>query len=117
MAGEIQLATWEFAAGRFPSIYANLFCLPLVAAGALTMPGKLWSAFKFGRRSKSLFSVPITAELLSSALEDLRARAIKDEGERTDSTGFSAFCSLVGFSLLLTFLPVLAGLALVATLT
>ena len=36
--GEMQMAAWEFAAGRFPHPGATLFCLPLVAMGAVLVP-------------------------------------------------------------------------------
>lgn len=55
MRGECQVATWEFAAGAFPDKRAQLFCLPLVAIGAITSPQRTWRSFKAGATQRSLF--------------------------------------------------------------
>jgi hypothetical protein len=55
MRGEMQVATWEFAARRCPSLASNLFCLPLAAAGVVLMPRRMVRAYRLGRRSRSLF--------------------------------------------------------------
>ncbi len=62
MRGEFQLATWEFAAGRFPHPAATLICLPLVIAGILWSPRAIFSAFLFGRRCHSLYGTDIANE-------------------------------------------------------
>ncbi len=53
--GELLLAAWEFGAGRYPHWGATLFCAPLILAGLLLMPGRTWSAWRRGRRSRSLY--------------------------------------------------------------
>jgi len=68
MRGECQMATWEFAAGRFPHAGATLFCLPLVAAGLVWSPRAVWSAFRRGRSGRSLYGVELTEALLRSSL-------------------------------------------------
>jgi hypothetical protein len=68
MRGECQMATWEFAAGRFPHPGATLFCLPLVAAGLVWSPRAIWSAFRRGRKARSLYGVELTDALLRSSL-------------------------------------------------
>ncbi|MEP3275702.1 MAG: hypothetical protein ABJN26_08020 [Stappiaceae bacterium] len=72
MRGEMQVATWEFAAGRYPNIFANLFCLPLVSVGVVLIPKLIWRAFRLGRRSNSLFGAPITEHLLATSVGDMR---------------------------------------------
>lgn len=56
MAGECQVATWEFAAGAFPDKRAQFFCLPLVALGTVTAPKRTWMTYKYGARCQSLYS-------------------------------------------------------------
>jgi hypothetical protein len=73
--GECQMATWEFAAGRFPHPGATLFCLPLVAAGLVWSPGAIWSAFQRGRRGHSLYGVDLTDTFLRSSVTTLHDRA------------------------------------------
>lgn len=53
--GELQIAAWEFGAGRYPHWGATLFCFPLIVAGLLFMPGRIWAAWRRGRRSRSLY--------------------------------------------------------------
>ena len=53
--GEIQMAAWEWGAGRFPDWRATLFCTPLIALGLVWLPRRTWTAFKNGRRSVSLY--------------------------------------------------------------
>ena len=55
MAGEFQVATWEFAAGRYPHWGATLLLLPLVVIGTLWSPAAIWRAFIKGRGEKSLY--------------------------------------------------------------
>jgi hypothetical protein len=55
LAGEIQLAAWEWGAGRYPDWRATLFCSPLVLMGALAMPRRTWQAYRRGCGSQSLY--------------------------------------------------------------
>jgi hypothetical protein len=71
--GECQMATWEFAAGRFPHPAATAFCLPLVLLGALWSPRAIWAAFRRGRKARSLYSTAITAALFRSSVAALAA--------------------------------------------
>ena len=70
MRGEFQVATWEFAAGRYPHLGASLLLLPLVMLGMLWSPRAIWRAFMKGRRATSLYR----PELLSLDLPALRHR-------------------------------------------
>lgn len=55
MVGEIQLAAWEWGAGRYPDWRATLFCSPLILAGMLALPRRTWRAYAAGRRAESLY--------------------------------------------------------------
>jgi hypothetical protein len=70
MRGEFQVATWEFAAGRYPHRGASLLLLPLVMLGLFWSPRAIWRAFMKGRKGTSLYR----PELLSLDLPALRTR-------------------------------------------
>jgi len=55
MRGEFQMAAWEFGAGRYPHWGASLMCAPLILAGLLWSPAAIRSAWRAGRRSRSLY--------------------------------------------------------------
>ena len=55
LTGEIQLAAWEWGAGRYPDWRATAFCSPLILAGALFLPRRTWRAFRQGRQCESLY--------------------------------------------------------------
>lgn len=55
LPGEIQLAAWEWGAGRYPDWRATAFCTPLIVAGAFAMPRRTWAAFRAGTRTRSLY--------------------------------------------------------------
>ena len=69
MRGEFQVATWEFAAGRYPHLGASLLLLPLVVLGLLWSPRAIWRAFMMGRRAQSFYQ----PELLALDLPVLRS--------------------------------------------
>lgn len=75
-AGEFEMAAWEFAAGRFPNLFSTMFCLPLVGFGALTIPCRSFAAFVRGRRSRTLYATPLTPDLLSLSVAELRDRLL-----------------------------------------
>lgn len=100
LEGEVQVAAWEFAAGRYPNIFSNLFCLPLITVGIFTMPRKLWAAFKYGMQSQSLYNTPITEELLNSKLTEIRARIMKPAHSQSKKHAALAFIALVSLALL-----------------
>lgn len=58
LSGEIQLAAWEWGAGRYPDWRATLFCSPLIAMGLVALPRRTWRAFRRGQRSMSLYPTP-----------------------------------------------------------
>src|SRR4030095_2726671 len=55
MRGEFQVATWEFAAGRYPHWGATLLLPPLVVMGLFWSPTAIWRAFMKGRGELSLY--------------------------------------------------------------
>jgi hypothetical protein len=69
MRGEFQVATWEFAAGRYPHPGASLLLLPLVTLGLIWSPRAIWRAFLMGRRGTSLYR----PDLLQLDLAAIRA--------------------------------------------
>ena len=113
MRGEFQMATWEFAAGRFAHPGATLFCLPLVAAGLVWSPRAIWSAFRLGRNSSSLYGVRLTDELLRSPITSLRAATQASTLSGVRAADIVAFASLVTKSWLLVTIPIACFIGLV----
>jgi hypothetical protein len=108
-AGEIETAAWEFAAGRFPHAAATLFCLPLVAAGAVFWPARTFRAFLRGRRSRTLYGASITPELLRTRVWTLREKMLPAEPARASRRDLLAYCRLVGAALALVASPAIAA--------
>jgi hypothetical protein len=73
VAGELQIAAWEFGAGRYPHWGATLFCLPLVLAGALWAPFDTWEAFRAGRGCRSLYADHLIESVRTMRLSQVRA--------------------------------------------
>jgi len=55
LRGEIQMAAWEWGAGRYPDWRATAFCSPLILLGAIAMPRRTWRAFRRGQTCQSLY--------------------------------------------------------------
>jgi hypothetical protein len=72
LRGEFQMAAWEFGAGGMPHWAATAFCLPLVVAGLLWSPRRIWRAFAWGRRSRSLHGSTALADILGMPLDAVR---------------------------------------------
>lgn len=112
MKGEMQVATWEFAAGPCPSRFGQLFCLPLVAMGAAAMPRKTFTAYRNGRRSKSLFACDVNASITSKPVFEIR-RKVQVDGKATSlAADLAGYAMLVGTSALTYVLPTTAVLLL-----
>ncbi len=112
MKGEMQVATWEFAAGRFPNVFSNLFCLPLVALGAATIPHKTFAAFEQGKGSQSLFGQLMPKDVAtwpSQALIALTARDRTQSSRAGNMMGFAALVCLSFFELVLLATPFVLG--------
>jgi hypothetical protein len=111
MRGEFQMATWEFAAGRFPHPAATLFCLPLVAMGAVWSPTAIWRAFLAGRYGRSLYKTELSEDFLRTPIEALQAVQSSKPAMPQD---LIAFCGLLLHATLVTLAPI--GAALLAAL-
>jgi ubiquinone biosynthesis protein Coq4 len=70
MTGEMQMAAWEFAAGRYRHWAATLFCLPLALMGLIWAPRKTVQAFRVGLSSTSLYGCELD---LNKPLTEMRA--------------------------------------------
>jgi hypothetical protein len=107
VAGELQIAAWEFAAGRFPNVFSTLFCLPLVGIGALAMPTRSFAAFVRGRRSLTLYAMPWTAELLCLSVQELRCRVLPRIQPTPTIGDLVRYLALAGSSFALMSIPLL----------
>lgn len=106
MRGEFQVATWEFAAGRYPHAGATLLILPLVFLGLFWSPPAIWRAFRNGRRSRSLYRIDAAddGQLLSW---DALLHRVRGEGvERASGADRLAFVWLVLQSAVLVSAPI-----------
>lgn len=108
MRGEFQMATWEFAAGRFPHPAATLFCLPLVVVGICWSPRAIWRAFLRGRRGRSLYRTETTCEFLQMPLSEIRADSAPMEKLTPCTSDIVAFCFLILQASLTVSLPAAA---------
>ena len=114
--GEMQLAAWEFAAGRFPHPGATAFCLPLVGMGAVVSPRRTFAAFVRGRRSTSLYAIPLSDDVVGSRIVDLRRRFAPTLTTPVTARDWLTYLVWVGlsFSLMLAPLLILAVAAIVS---
>lgn len=104
------MAAWEFAAGRFPDCRATLFCLPLVALGAILAPFQTFDAFVLGRNSRSLYGRDLDMEELVASVHVSTLPATIPRAKAQDSL---VFLALVTFSGLEIALPIACVLMLV----
>lgn len=109
-AGEMQMAAWEFAAGRFPHPGATAFCLPLVGLGAVLLPRRTLAAFLRGRRGKSLYGAALSNDVLELPIAELRARFAPETPAQMTIRDVSAYLRLVGLSFALMLAPILVPL-------
>ncbi|MES2205598.1 MAG: hypothetical protein V4525_02240 [Pseudomonadota bacterium] len=116
LTGEMQIATWEFAAGHFPNCFATAFCLPLVGLGAVVVPKQTFAAFVRGRKSHTLYSVTITDDLLNMPVETMRQKLLPSIQPIASLQDKLAYGCLVSKSFLLILaLPALAFFLLCAS--
>lgn len=116
VSGECHIATWEFAAGRFPHPAATLFCLPLVAAGVCWSPRSIWRAFLSGRRSHSLYGIALTEEILRMSILDLADRRISERASSAGWSDYAAFGWLVAQAGFVVLVPIIAIMAVGLTI-
>src|SRR5262245_27050764 len=74
ITGEFQVATWEFAAGRYPHWGASLLLLPLVVIGLFWSPKAIWHAFIKGRGERSLYRPELCEAVARLSLAALAER-------------------------------------------
>lgn len=72
--GEAEISAWEVAAGTWPHWFALCLDLAGLAVGLVIAPLRTFRAFARGRRSRSLYSEPLTDELLSTQIGSARTR-------------------------------------------
>ena len=77
MTREMQMAAWEFAAGRYRRWAATLFCLPLALMGLILAPRRTARAFRAGLISTSLYGFELD---LNKPLAALRAEIVSLRG-------------------------------------
>ena len=105
MPGECQLAAWEFAAGRYPNVFATAFCLPLVIIGILIAPRRTFKAFARGRRSQTLYARPDVSVLFNTPIETLRREAVPRSEFTANFSDFSHFAVTAAWSGAILSLP------------
>jgi len=105
--GEMEMAAWEFAAGRFPHPGATAFCVPLVGMGAVLSPRRTFAAFVRGRRGTSLYATPLSDEVLASRIVDLRQRFAPTLPTQATTRDWLTYLALLGLSFSLILAPLL----------
>jgi hypothetical protein len=124
MPGEFQVAAWEFAAGRFPSLFSNLFCLPLIGLGLVHSPAKVFGAFQHGLFCRSLYGqnpwLSLNGRLETMTVAELKVLTSKPKGAPTKLGTAAAFAavSLLSVSeiVLLALVPILPVIGIAKTL-
>lgn len=112
--GEMEIATWEFAGGPFPSLMSMIFCLPLVGIGAVIIPRRSFAAFVRGRRSRTLYATPLTAETMELQVRTLRSRLLPVARPSATLRDVGEYLVLVALSLPLVITPIAIVAALLA---
>jgi hypothetical protein len=107
MRGEFQVATWEFAAGRYPHWGATLLLLPLVVLGLFWSPTAIWCAFRRGRGELSLFRPELRDAAARLSLDALAERT-RMHVRRHQAVNVIAFAWLVLQSGTLIVAPIVA---------
>jgi hypothetical protein len=105
MRGEFQVATWEFAAGRYPHWGASMLLLPLVVIGLFWSPAAIWRAFMKGRGALSLYRPELHDAAAQLPLEALMERT-RVQRRRDRVVDVAAFMRLVVQSASVIALPI-----------
>jgi len=103
--GEFEISAWEVAAGCKSFAAAWALNLSGMFAGVLVAPGRVFRAFKRGRRSRTLYG-EVFEPLLDLTVREARARYVApDEGrlaQAGDVVGFASWLVVgLGVGLLL----------------
>jgi hypothetical protein len=108
MSGECEMAAWEFGAGRMPHWGATLFCLPLVLAGLVFVPRRMFRAFAAGRRSHSLHGAEDCQRWIAGPLSTALVELTNQEAAGGTWSNSTAFALLILRCCAITVLPVAA---------
>ncbi|HJQ58957.1 MAG TPA: hypothetical protein VJ890_18780 [Vineibacter sp.] len=95
LRGEMEMAAWEFAAGRYPGLGATLFCLPLVAIGGAVAPSRTLIAYLRGRRGRTLYEATTIEPVLAASLIAARAELAPAGPVRATAADIAAFVRTV----------------------
>ncbi len=112
--GEFQMAAWEFAAGRYPSIYATLFCIPLVGMGAFLIPKKQFTAFVRGRRSRTLYHEYDYDETLRRLVGEMRSEILPESDYKPSLIDIYEYTKLVCLSVCAALLPLALTISIIS---
>lgn len=107
--GEMQMAAWEFAAGRYRHPGATAFCLPLVGLGAMAYPVCTFQAFVSGRRSRSLYGLPPSDPMLDLPVSIARQHLARSPAATPRDRAAFAALVLVSWAWMLLPVAVLAA--------
>lgn len=110
LTGELEMAAWEFAAGRFRHPTATLFCLPLIGLGFAGTPQRSYAAFLRGRSSQSLYAGADLARILASPVTAVQAQVFIREPQVTAIRDAMLYAGWVTLSFAWLMVP--AGIAL-----
>lgn len=113
LRGEFQVATWEFAAGRYPHWGATLLLLPLVVIGLFWSPRAIWRAFVKGRGELSLFRPELRDAAGRMSIEALAART-RAPLRHSRAADMGSFAWLVLRSAAVVLAPIAAMVAVLA---
>jgi hypothetical protein len=108
MGGEVQMAAWEFGAGKMPHWAATLFCLPLILIGLVRGPRRTFCAFAAGRRSHSLHGMDDRQRWLTAPLSAALVELTNQETVDSAWSNWVGFVLLVLRSSAITILPLMA---------
>jgi hypothetical protein len=101
MRGEFQVATWEFAAGRYPHWGATLLLLPLVVLGLFWSPAAIWRAFVKGRGELSLYRPDLRDAAGRLSLDALAERTrVQARGSQVEDAAVFAWLVLQSASVI-----------------
>lgn len=90
--GEAEIAAWEIATGDLPNMAGWFLDLGGFAYGLMLYPRKLYRAFMRGRRSRSLYPLPFTEELLSKTVGEVRQELnLNQDAIRAEWPDYRAF--------------------------
>lgn len=105
LIGEIQMSAWEFAAGKYPNIFATMFCLPLIVLGLFIAPRLSFRAYVRGRRSHTLYFEPDLRDTLEKSVHELRNQCLPTVEYSANSVDYICYLLTVAWSASAVILP------------